>query len=171
MDHDHPLQIATTFLFFVAQQPYLDLGRLTVEVSRSHTVRHTTLYRTSLHEGSARRRNLYLTNTHHSPETDIHAPGGSRTLNPTQWAAEDLRLRPRGDWDRADSRLLIIHNPLPHSVDVIRRQHQLRGRVHIEGLAFIVLIDKCIENYGTVKVSTNGCHWFLSWIRGIHSTL
>jgi hypothetical protein len=45
----------------VAQKPYSDLGRLIVEVSRSHTVRYTTLGRTSLDEGSARRWDLYLT--------------------------------------------------------------------------------------------------------------
>lgn len=57
------------------------------------------------------------------------------------------------------------------SYDVIRHQHQLRGRVHIERLASIELIDKCTDNYGTVKLSTDGCHWFLSRIRGINSTL
>ena len=166
MDRDNPLQN-----FFVAQQPYSDLGRLTVEVSRSHTIRHTTLCRTSLHEGSIRRRELYLTNTQQSAEIDIHAPGGSRTLNPSQWGPEDISLRLRGHRDRADSYLLITHNPFPRSLDVIRRQNQLPGRAHIEGLGFIELIDKCIKNYWKLKVSTDGCHWFLSWIRGIHSSL
>jgi hypothetical protein len=39
-------------------------------------------------------------NTQHSQETDIHAPGGIRTRNPSQRAAADLRLRPSGHWDR-----------------------------------------------------------------------
>jgi len=38
--------------------------------------------------------------TQHSQETNIHAPGGVRTHNPSKRMAEDLRLRPRGHWDR-----------------------------------------------------------------------
>jgi hypothetical protein len=62
MGQDHTLQIPN-YNFFVPQQPYLEMSCLTVEVSRSHTVRHTTLCRTSLQEGSARRRDMYQTNT------------------------------------------------------------------------------------------------------------
>jgi hypothetical protein len=40
-----------------------------------HTDKHTTLGRTPLDEGPARRRDLYLT-THNTQETDIHAPVG-----------------------------------------------------------------------------------------------
>ena len=36
----------------------------------------------------------------HSQETDIHAPGGIRTHNPSKRAAEDPRLRPHGHWYR-----------------------------------------------------------------------
>jgi hypothetical protein len=32
--------------------------------------------------------------------TNIHAPGGIRTHNPSKRAAADPRLRPRGHWDR-----------------------------------------------------------------------
>ena len=39
-------------------------------------------------------------NTQHSQQTNFHAPGGIRTHNPSRRAAEDLRLRPRGYWDR-----------------------------------------------------------------------
>ena len=38
--------------------------------------------------------------TQHSQQTDIHAPGGIRTHNLSRRAAADLRLRPRGHWDR-----------------------------------------------------------------------
>jgi hypothetical protein len=38
--------------------------------------------------------------TPHSQETDIHAPGGIRTRNPSRRAATDTRLRPRDHWDR-----------------------------------------------------------------------
>jgi hypothetical protein len=37
--------------------------------------------------------------THHSQETDIHASGGIRTLNPSKRAAADVRHRSRGHWD------------------------------------------------------------------------
>ena len=63
------------------------------------TLRHTTLGRTPLDERSARRRDLYLT-THNTHKTDIHAPGGIRTRNPSKRAVADPRLRPRGHWDR-----------------------------------------------------------------------
>jgi hypothetical protein len=33
-------------------------------------------------------------------ETNIHAPSGIRTHDPCNQAAADLRLRPRGYWDR-----------------------------------------------------------------------
>jgi hypothetical protein len=41
-----------------------------------HTLRHTTLGRTPLDEGPARRRDPLPDNTQHSQETDIHALGG-----------------------------------------------------------------------------------------------
>jgi len=41
-----------------------------------------TIGRTHLDEGSDRRRGLNLYNTHHSQETNIHAPGGILTRNP-----------------------------------------------------------------------------------------
>ena len=39
-------------------------------------------------------------NTQHSQQTNIHAPGGIRTHDRSRRAAVDLRLRPRGHWDR-----------------------------------------------------------------------
>jgi hypothetical protein len=39
-------------------------------------------------------------NTHHSQETDIHAPGGIRTRNTSKRTAADPCLRPRGHRDR-----------------------------------------------------------------------
>jgi len=65
-----------------------------------HTQRCSTVGRTPLDELSARRRDLYLT-THdtHNRQTSMH-PGKIRTHNLSRRAAEDLRLRPRGHWDR-----------------------------------------------------------------------
>ena len=63
--------------------------------------RRATVGRIPLDEWSARRRDLYLT-THntHNRQTNIHASGGIRTHNFSRRAPADLRLRPRGHWDR-----------------------------------------------------------------------
>jgi hypothetical protein len=56
----------------VVQKPYSGQGRLIVEVSRSHTGRHTTLGQTPLDEGSARHRDLYpTTNKIHNRQISI----------------------------------------------------------------------------------------------------
>jgi hypothetical protein len=39
-------------------------------------------------------------NTTYRHKTNIHAPSGDRTRDPRNQAAADLRLRPRGHWDR-----------------------------------------------------------------------
>jgi len=46
-------------------------------------------------------------NTQHSQHTDFHAPGGIRTHDLSRRAAADLRLRPRGHWDRLCSFLYL----------------------------------------------------------------
>ena len=75
---------------------------------RDHTQWHTTVGRTPLHEWSASRRDLYLTNTQHPQQTNIPAPGGIRTRNPSRRAAADQRIRPLGHWDRHYSDLRFI---------------------------------------------------------------
>ena len=85
--------------FFLAQQPPLVQGLLIHEVSRSYTLT-TTVGRTPLHEGGARRRGLYLTtqnthsssqrplpyNTKHSQQTNIHTPVGFEpTISANEW--------------------------------------------------------------------------------------
>ena len=67
----------------------------------NHTQRRTTVGRTPLDEWSARLRDLYLT-THntHNRKTSMLPGGGIRTHNLSKGAAADLRLRPRGPWDR-----------------------------------------------------------------------
>jgi hypothetical protein len=63
----------------------------------NHTQLPTTVGRTPLDEGSARRRDLYLT---HSQETDTHAPIGIQTRTSSKQAAVDPRLRPLAHWNR-----------------------------------------------------------------------
>jgi len=41
-----------------------------------------------------------FTRQHTTLTTNIHAPGGIRTQDLSRRAAADLRLRPRGHWDR-----------------------------------------------------------------------
>ena len=62
-----------------------------------HT-RRITVSRTPLDEWSAHRRDLYLTT--HNTQNKHPCPGGVRTHNLSRRAAADLRLRPRGHWDR-----------------------------------------------------------------------
>jgi hypothetical protein len=68
-------------------------------ISLDHTQTHTTVGRTPLDEGSARRRDLYLT-TQTLYKTNIHAAGRIRTHDPSKRSAADLRLRPRDHRDR-----------------------------------------------------------------------
>jgi hypothetical protein len=95
--------------FSMARQPYMGLGLLVSSRFHHQThLRHTTVGRTPLDEGPARRRDLYLTthNTHKRstfmpPALDRTATGiGVRTHDPSKRAAEDPRLRPHGHWDR-----------------------------------------------------------------------
>jgi len=75
-----------------------------------HTQRRITVGRTPLDEWSARPRDLYLTNTQHSQQTNVHAAGGIRTHNPNRRAAANLRLRPRGHRDQQILKVIIINN-------------------------------------------------------------
>jgi len=87
------------YIFAVALRPHAGHGLLILEVSRSHTTVHHSRYDSSGRVISSSQRPL-PDNTHHSQETDIHAPGGIRIHNLSRRAAADLRLRPRGQWDR-----------------------------------------------------------------------
>ena len=64
-----------------------------------YTQRRITVGRTPGRVISASQRPL-PDNTQHSQQTDIHAPGGIRTHILSRRSGADLRLRPRGHWDR-----------------------------------------------------------------------
>jgi hypothetical protein len=72
------------FSVFMARQPPVGLGLLIVEVSGSHSVRHTTLRRTPLDEWSGRRRYLYK----HTTLTRDRHPLSRKGSNPQseQWS-------------------------------------------------------------------------------------
>ena len=85
------------FLFrFVLTVPvYLDI--LTVEVSKSHSVRHTTICMTLWVGWYANRRHIYLiTHITHKRQASM-VPAGFKPA--IKGAAESLCLRPRGHWE------------------------------------------------------------------------
>ena len=85
------LYLSLRFLFLWRFDPMrgqgLHLQALVITLIRhTHTQTHThthTLGRTRLDKRSDRSRGLYLT-TQHSQQTNIHAPGGIRTHNPSK---------------------------------------------------------------------------------------
>jgi len=48
-------------------------------------------------------------NTQHSQQTNVHTRGRIRTHNLSRRAAVDLRLRPRGCWDRQTENLVMLN--------------------------------------------------------------
>ena len=88
--------IENRIFFPVALRPNVGHGLHILEVSTSHTQRRTTVGRTPLDEGLARRRNHYLTTHNTDKRQDTQASGGIRTHNPSKWAAADRHLIPRG---------------------------------------------------------------------------
>ena len=94
---NEPLELLLLLLAFTTHLRILAVSFLRF---RDHTQWHIAVGRTFLDEWSAHRRDLYLTNTQHSQQTNINAPGGIRTRNPSGRAAADPRLRPLGHWDR-----------------------------------------------------------------------
>ena len=66
------------------------------------TLRHMTFSRTDMDEWTSYQpiAGPVPDNTQFSQDTDIPAPGGIRTRNPSKRAAADPRLRPRGSWVR-----------------------------------------------------------------------
>ena len=83
----------TYFFFSVVQQPTLGLSRLILEISSSHTIRHTKPIRTPLNEWSASTRGHYLYNT--TNVMDEHpCPQWDSNRNSINRVAADRSLRP-----------------------------------------------------------------------------
>ena len=87
------------YFLFLARQPPVGKGLLIHEVSRLHTTTHHSRQDSSGRVISSSQRPL-PDNIQQSQETYIHAPSGNRTRNPIKGMAAELRLRPRGHWDR-----------------------------------------------------------------------
>ena len=87
-------------VFFRATAPPVGQGPLVHYVFRSHTTtRHSLFDWTGRVISPSQRQHTILT-------TNIHATDGIRTLNLSCRAAADLRLRPRGHWDRLKGSVL-----------------------------------------------------------------
>ena len=95
------MQTNTCVLIFfsVALRPSACHGLFILEVYRSHTTTYHSRHDCSGGVISSSQKPL-PDNTQHSQQTNIHAPGGIRTHDLSRRAAADLRLRPRGHWDR-----------------------------------------------------------------------
>ena len=83
----------------VFYNPLVGFSLLAYEVSWLHTTTRHIRQDSSERMISPSQRPL-PDNTQHSQQTNIHAPGGIRTHNLSRLATKDLRLRPRGHWDR-----------------------------------------------------------------------
>ena len=89
----------TTHCGCVFHSPVAGFSLLAFEVSWSYTTKcHSRLDSSGRVINPSQR--PIPDNKQHSQQTNIHAPGGIRTHNRSMRAAEDLRLRPRGHWDR-----------------------------------------------------------------------
>jgi hypothetical protein len=130
-------------LIFIARQPPVDQGLLIIEIHH-HTHTHHTRYDSSGRVFSPLQRPL-PNNTQHSQETDIHAPGGIRTCNPSKRAAADeCNLYPSifiswpdflQDWEGRP--LSDIHWPTtwqrrPRVADEASRQYQITREINSE---------------------------------------
>ena len=95
-------------------------GAPIIDVSRSHTTTQHSRYDSSGWVISSSQRPL-PDKTQHSQQTNIHAPGGIRTHDLSWRAAADLRLRPRGYWDRLQWLRIsnAKENEMPNSVCVL----------------------------------------------------
>ena len=100
-------------------------------VSRLQTTTHHSRWDSSGRVISSSQRPL-PDNTQHSQQTDIHAPGGIRTYNPSKRAAVDLRLRPRGHWNPQIIYVLYI-------TDVV------------DTTDVVILVENCIHNIPSMK--------------------
>jgi len=113
------------------------LGLLTVEVSKSQT-NHT---RQDFSGGviSSPQRPL-PESTQHSQETDIHAPSGIRTRNPSKRAAANPHLRPRLPYSDSPPLSTYLHKLRRTKSGVISRFVVSPTRIYLN-TAFDIFIE------------------------------
>jgi hypothetical protein len=91
----------------LALQPSAGYGLLVHEVSWSHTTTRHSRKDSSGRVISSSQRPV-PDNTQHTQQTNIHAPGGTRTYDRSRRADVDQILKPRGHWDRLMHCLLSV---------------------------------------------------------------
>ena len=98
-------------------------------------------------EGLVRRRVRYLYYTQHSQKTNIHAPSGIRTRNPSKRAAAGQRRRLRGCWGRLAIRHmyrnLTHHVPATGSVPILKLSRS-KTKSYNESRAFVGTLQNTI---------------------------
>jgi hypothetical protein len=90
-------------MFSLMQQPKLGIRCPNVQVSGSHTIRHThthTQGRTTLNVWSAGLRGRYIYKIHSAQKTKVHASSWIRSCDPSNRTAADLSLRQHDHPDR-----------------------------------------------------------------------
>ena len=85
-------------------------------------------------------------NTQHSQQTYLHAPGGIWTHDLSRRAAADLRLRPRGHWDRH----IYIYINTHTYIYIWRERERERERENVSN----TLGKKCRRMFPTTKQKT-----------------
>ena len=94
--HTHRKQVTCISFYHGATAP-VGQGLLIIEDSWSHSdTPHSVEYTGRVIRPTQR---PLPDKTQHSQETDMHAPGGIRTHNPSKRGIADPRLSPRGHWD------------------------------------------------------------------------
>jgi len=136
-------RMSMEFALFLAQQPPQWARASSFLRFLDHTQRRTTVGRTSLDKWSARRGDLYLT-THdtHNRKTSM-VPGGIRTHDLSRRAAADLRLRPRGHWDRHEYGILVDNTESVVNKMVNKRKvSQVLTIIHKEVDSLVILVNR-----------------------------
>ena len=128
------------FYFPVALRPNAGHGLHILEVSGSHTTTHHSRQDSSGRVISSSQRPL-PDNTQQSLQTDIHAPGGTRNHDLNRRAAAELRLRPRGKWNR-----LLVYLPIKIHVlgvnslltyETLHAAHHIPGKFNLFNISFV----------------------------------
>ena len=91
-------------------------------------------------------------------QTNIHAPGGIRTHNLSRRAAKDLRLRPRGHWDR---RYVLWISKLNDSCDImhVKSNDNFTYCSHCISVLVRIRTVSCPDKVVNLCLQVVSCHW------------
>ena len=103
-------------------------------------------------------------NTQHSQQTDIHAPDGIRTHNPSRRAATDPRLRPRSHFLRY---IHVINIVLVSCLKITPCAHSIWSRVFLQKPIGLSAGQQIFYFYGShrfIDEYTEACSWATTWV-------